>query len=170
MSSPDSTPNIDHFVAQNSAYTEDFSDGGLAKEPARQTVIVACMDARVDVSALAGIRNGEAHVLRNAGGVVTDDTIRSICLSQRALGTREVLIMHHSKCGLEGLDNDAFLDAVEAEVGSRPTWAVQGFPDAQADVRRSMELLHSSPFVMHKDAIRGFVYNVDTGALEEVSA
>ena len=126
------------------------------------------MDCRLDPREMLGLGKGDAHVLRNAGGVLTPDTIRSLTLSQRALGTREVMVVHHTRCGLEGLDNEDFLDQLERDTGHRPSWEVGGFADAAADVREALRSLRDSPFLLHKDHIRGFVYDVDTGRVTEV--
>ena len=128
------------------------------------------MDARIDLTAALGIANGDAHVLRNAGGIVTDDTIRSLCLSQRALGTREIMVVHHTKCGVLGIDEAAFRRDLATEVGIAPTWSVGTFDDVEDDVRQSIRRLQLSPFVPHTDQIRGFVYDVETGRLCEVDA
>jgi carbonic anhydrase len=126
------------------------------------------MDARMSISPMLGMRDGEAHVLRNAGGVVTDDVVRSLAISQRLLGTREIMLIHHTDCGMQKTTEDDFKRAVEAETGIRPPWAVESFDDAEQDVRQSIARLMASPFIPHKDAIRGFVYDVDTGKLNEV--
>lgn len=166
---PPFRPSADDLMAANAAYAADFSDGGRAGPPTRQLAVVTCMDARVDPAALLGLGPGEAHVLRNAGGVVTDDTLRSLCLSQRALGTREVLVVHHTRCGLEGLDDEAFAAEVEADVGDRPPWPAQGFTEVASSVRRSVRRLADSPWLVDTTHIRGFVYDVDTGRLAEVT-
>jgi carbonic anhydrase len=126
------------------------------------------MDARMSIAPMLGMRDGEAHVIRNAGGVVTDDVVRSLAISQRLLGTREIMLIHHTDCGMQTTTEDEFKRAVEAETGIRPAWAVESFGDAEQDVRQSIARLTASPFIPHKDAIRGFVFDVDTGKLNEV--
>ncbi len=163
------TPNADQLLADNAAYAERFADQDLPGAPGRRLAVVACMDARLDVSSVLGLRNGDAHVIRNAGGVVTDDVVRSLALSQRALGTREIVLVHHTRCGLQGVDEDAFRRELREEVGITPPWSLEGFDDADEDVRQSMHRLHMSPFLPHKDHIRGFVYEVETGRLREVT-
>jgi carbonic anhydrase len=137
--------------------------------PTRRLAVVACMDSRMDLFQLLGLEHGEAHVIRNAGGVVTDDVIRSLCLSQRALGTREIILVHHTNCGLHNVSEDAFKAELEAELGIKPWWALESFTDPYADVRQSIHRLRHTPFVKFKDFIRGFVYDVRTGELHEVN-
>lgn len=161
-------PSADELVARNAAYAEVFDGSGLGSAPSRRLAVVACMDARMDVLRILGLAVGEAHVIRNAGGVVTEDVIRSLCLSQRLLGTREVILIHHTECGLQRIDEDDFKAALEAELGVKPGWAVESFADPYADVRQSLRRLHLSPFIPHKDHLRGFVYDVATGRLDEV--
>jgi carbonic anhydrase len=162
------TPNADQLVTDNADYVEQFSDQDLPAAPGRNLAVVACMDARLDVSRVLGLRNGDAHVIRNAGGVVTDDVIRSLTLSQRALGTREIVLVHHTRCGLQGVDEEGFRRELAAEVGITPSWSLEGFDDVEEDVRQSMHRLRMSPFLPHKDHIRGFVYEVETGRVREV--
>jgi carbonic anhydrase len=159
---------IDRFLDHASRYAEGFDKGGLSARPASRAAVVCCMDSRINLFTLLGLAEGEAHVIRNAGGIVTDDVERSLCLSQRALGTEEVLLLHHTNCGLLGVDDDTFADELEADTGVRPPWRVGGFTDVEADVRQSMERLRSSPFLANTKVIRGFVYDVDTGKLNEV--
>jgi carbonic anhydrase len=140
---------------------------GLGAPPALHTVVLTCMDARIDVSVLFGLRPGEVHVLRNAGGVVTDDVIRTHTNSQRKLGTRSIVLIHHTGCGLESLTED-FRNELEAEVGQRPAWAVESFRDVDQDVRQSMQRVRTSPFLLHTDDVRGFVFDVKSGRLREV--
>jgi carbonic anhydrase len=161
-------PCVDDLVVNNARYAEQFTDGGLALAPRRRLAIVACMDSRMDIFAMLGLAHGDAHVIRNAGGVVTDDVIRSLVLSQRRLGTREIVLIHHTNCGLEGVSVDEFKHEIELETGIRPWWALEAFLDPYDDVRQSMARLHLSPFVVHKDHIRGFVYDVADGRLHEV--
>ena len=159
---------VDDYARNNERYALTHS-GGAPGRPSRHIAIVACMDARMSVYALLGLRDGEAHVIRNAGGVVTDDVVRSLAISQRLLGTREIMLIHHTDCGMQKTTEDEFKRAVEAETGIRPHWAVESFVDAEQDVRQSIGRLRASPFIPHKDAIRGFVFDVDTGKLDEVA-
>ncbi|MFE2356351.1 carbonic anhydrase [Streptomyces parvulus] len=158
----------DRFVEANARYGAQFADAELAGRPALHTAIVACMDARLDVTAALGLRNGDCHVIRNAGGAVTDDVIRSLTISQRALGTTAVVLVHHTACGMETLTED-FRRELEMEVGQRPVWAVESFQDVDQDVRQSIERVRTSPFLPHTDDVRGFVYDVKTGLLREVA-
>ncbi|MCY3851740.1 MAG: carbonic anhydrase [Acidimicrobiaceae bacterium] len=164
----DFQPTADELLANNADYAESFDSRGLPAAPSRRAAIVACMDSRMPVSRILGLACGEAHIIRNAGGVVTDDVIRSLCLSQRALGTREIILIHHTDCGLQKVTEDGFKTALEDELGVRPHWAVEAFEDPYAGVRRSMQRLLRSPFILDKDHIRGFVYDVTTGLLDEV--
>jgi len=161
-------PNIGELVARNAHWAEGFDARGLAKEPTRRLAIVTCMDCRVDVESMLGLAIGEAHIIRNAGGAVTDDAIRSLCLSQRALGTREILVIHHTQCGLEGLDEHVFNAELEDDLGVRPPWALESFRDPYDDVRQSIRRLELSPYIAHKDHIAGFVYDVASGKLQPV--
>ncbi len=161
-------PSTPELLAGNAAFARGFDGAGMPAAPARRLAVVACMDARLDVLGLLGLRSGEAHIIRNAGGVVTDDVIRSLCLSQRLLGTREVVLVHHTGCGLELLDEHRFLAELEAETGVRPSWPLEAFADPYDDVAESMRRLHTSPFLPCKDHIRGFVYDVADGKLHEV--
>ena len=158
---------VDDFARNNEAYALTHV-GGLPAQPARHVAVVACMDSRMRIFALLGLRDGEAHVIRNAGGVITDDVVRSLAISQRLLGTREIMLIHHTDCGMQKITEEGFKAAVEAETGIRPHWAVESFSDAEQDVRQSIGRLKASPFIPHKDAIRGFVFDVDTGKLNEV--
>lgn len=142
----------------------------LPVRPARHVAVLACMDSRLDVPAILGLDPGDAHVIRNAGGVVTPDAIRSLTISQRLLGTREIVLVHHTDCGMLKLSDDGFKAELQAEVGLSPDWAVESFDDVDEDVRNSINRLRSSPFLPHRDAIRGFVYEVETGRLREVGA
>ena len=160
--------NVDHIVAGNRTHAADFAGGDLAVRPSRQLAVVTCMDARLDLYRILGIENGQAHLIRNAGGVVTDDVIRSLCLSQRALGTREILVIHHTKCGLHGLDEPALRAELEAETGVKPAFAFEGFADPHDDVRQSIERIRRSPFIQHTDQVHGFVYDVEDGLLYAV--
>jgi carbonic anhydrase len=161
-------PSADEFLERNAEYAAGFSDGHLPVRPARRLAVVACMDSRMDIFEMLGLAHGEAHVIRNAGGVITDDVIRSLCLSQRYLGTREIILLHHTDCGLQAVTEDVFKADLQAELGIKPWWALESFVDPWVDTRQSMERLRLTPFVPHKDHIRGFVYDVDTGLLDEV--
>ena len=170
MDAPPFSPNADELLAANGRYAADFHDADLQVAPTRRVAVVACMDSRMDIFAILGLANGEAHVIRNAGGVITDDVIRSLCLSQRALGTREVLLLHHTDCGLSKVTEDGFKAELEEELGIKPWWSVEAFSDPRADVRQSMNRLQLTPFIPHKDHVRGFVYDVTTGLLDEIDS
>jgi carbonic anhydrase len=157
----------DEYLENNARYAEGFS-GPLPLPPSRQIAVVACMDARLNVYAILGLADGEAHVIRNAGGAVTDDEIRSLAISQRLLGTREIILIHHTDCGMLTFTDQEFKAAVQGETGIRPPWSTEAFSDLDADVRQSMARITSSPFVPHRDAVRGFVFDVATGVLREV--
>jgi carbonic anhydrase len=157
----------DELLAANTSFAEGFSTPGLPGPPSRGVAVVACMDARLDVYRVLGLGDGEAHVIRNAGGVVTDDVIRSIVISQRLLGTTEVVLVHHTDCGMLTFRDDDLKDQILADTGLRPTFALEAFGDPAEDVRQSIARIEASPFVPHK-AVRGFVYDVDTGRLDEV--
>jgi carbonic anhydrase len=165
---PPFIPSTDALLANNVVYARDFHDGDLAVAPRRHLAIVACMDSRMDIFGILGLEHGEAHVIRNAGGVITDDVIRSLCVSQRLLGTQEVILLHHTDCGLQKVSDDTFKAELEAELGVKPDWSVESFTDPVADVRQSIRRLQLTPFVRHKEHIRGFVYDVLTGRLDEV--
>ena len=158
----------DEYLANNARYAKTFT-GPLPLPPSRQLAVVACMDARLNVYALLGLQDGEAHVIRNAGGVVTDDEIRSLAISQRLLGTREIILIHHTDCGMLTFTDDAFKRAVQDETGIKPPWAPESFTDLDEDVRQSIARITASPFVVHTDAVRGFVFDVATGLLREVT-
>jgi carbonic anhydrase len=157
----------DELLANNAAYAATFT-GPLPLPPAKHVAVLACMDARLNVYGILGLAEGEAHVIRNAGGVVTDDEIRSLAISQRLLGTREVILIHHTDCGMLTFTDDEFKAAILAETGIEPPWAAEAFPDLDADVRQSVARIQASPFVPHTDQIRGFVFDVATGKLNEV--
>jgi carbonic anhydrase len=159
----------DEYLENNARYAETFS-GPLPLPPSRQVAVVACMDARLNVYAILGLKDGEAHVIRNAGGVVTDDEIRSLAISQRLLGTREIILLHHTDCGMLTFTDDAFKRSIQDETGIKPSWAAEAFTDLDEDVRQSIGRITTSPFVVHKDAVRGFVFDVATGLLREVKA
>jgi carbonic anhydrase len=159
----------DDLLANNESYVASFDKGDLPLPPARKTAVVACMDARLNVYAILGLGEGDAHVIRNAGGAVTDDTIRSLAISQRLLGTEEIILIHHTDCGMLTFTDDELRAAIEKDTGIRPEWAAEAFPDLDADVRQSIARIKASPFVPSKDSVRGFVYEVETGRLREVS-
>lgn len=158
----------DDLLRNNEAYARSFDQGDLPAPPSRQVAVVACMDARLDVYRLLGLELGEAHVIRNAGGVVTEDVIRSLLISQRLLGTTEIMIVHHTDCGMTSFTDDEVKAAIERDTGVRPPFALEAFGDAEADVRQSLRRLEASPLIPDKTAMRGFVYDVATGRLEEV--
>ena len=159
---------IDEYLANNARYAEGFS-GPLPMPPSKQIAVVACMDARLNVYALLGLGDGEAHVIRNAGGVITDDAIRSLAISQRLLGTREIMLIHHTDCGMLTFTDDDFNRLIHEETGIKPHWSAESFSDLEADLQQSIARIKISPFVPHRDAIRGFVFDVATGKLTEVS-
>ena len=159
---------IDEYLANNARYAENFS-GPLPMPPAKGVAIVACMDARLNVYGLLGLNEGEAHVIRNAGGVVTDDEIRSLAISQRLLGTREIMLIHHTDCGMLTFTDDEFKRSIHDDTGIKPHWAAEAFSDLDEDVRQSMARIKASPFVPHTDNVRGFVFDVATGKLNEVT-
>jgi len=160
---------IDTFLENNAKYAAAFSKGDLVVRPAKEIAIVACMDARLDVHALLGLEEGDAHIIRNAGGVVTDDVIRSLTISQRLLGTREIMLIHHTGCGMLTFDDTVMKEAIHEETGIRPPFAFEAFPDLEADVRQSIARVKASPFLTHKQVVRGFVYEVETGRLREIA-
>jgi carbonic anhydrase len=157
----------DECLASSARYAETYP-GGLPLPPARRLAVLACMDARLNVHAMLGLAEGDAHVIRNAGGVVTADEIRSLAISQRLLGTREVILIHHTNCGMLTFTDEQFRRSIQDETGIKPDWPAETFTDLHEDVRQSIARIKASPFIPHKDAIRGFVFDVDTGALEEV--
>jgi len=158
----------DEYLRNNSAYAEQFA-GPLPMPPSRHTAVVACMDARLNVYGMLGLKEGESHVIRNAGGVVADDAIRSVPISQRLLGTTEIILIHHTDCGMLTFTDDAFKRSIQDETGIKPPWSAESFTDLDEDVRQSIARIKASPFIPHKDAIRGFVFDVATGKLNEVS-
>jgi carbonic anhydrase len=157
----------DEYLQNNARYAATFT-GPLPLVPAKHVAVVACMDARLRLYSLLGMADGEAHVIRNAGGVVTDDVIRSLTISQRLLGTREILLVHHTDCGMMTFTDDEFKAAIQRDTGIRPAWSTEAFPDLVENVRQSIARIVVSPFVPHKESIRGFVFDVKTGQLEEV--
>jgi carbonic anhydrase len=159
---------VDDLVANNEAFAASLPPQHLDVRPSRHLVVVTCMDARLDVFAALGLHEGEAHILRNAGGVITDDVIRSLAVSQRRLGTREVMLIHHTDCGMQSLTDDGFRAELQEATGVAPAFAIESFTDVEADVRQSILRVRRSPFVLHRDDVRGFVYDVDTHRLREV--
>ena len=168
LNDPPFQPNADELLANNEAHIAEFADKDLALRPRRHLAIVACMDSRMDIFQMLGLAHGDAHVIRNAGGVVTDDVIRSLVLSQRLLDTREIILLHHTNCGLQAITEDEFKAELVAELGIKPSWALESFVDPFTDTRESINRLQQSPFVKYKDHIRGFVYDVSDGRLHEV--
>ncbi|MEV7688604.1 beta-class carbonic anhydrase [Streptomyces bungoensis] len=157
----------DRLVEANQRYAAEFSDPGMDARPVLRVAVVACMDARLDLHKALGLQLGDCHTIRNAGGVVTDDVIRSLTISQRALGTRSVVLIHHTGCGMESITEE-FRHELELEVGQRPAWAVEAFRDVDQDVRQSMQRVRTSPFLLHTQDVRGFVFDVKTGRLREI--
>ncbi len=158
----------DRLLENNEAYAAAFDKGDLPLPPAKKVAVVACMDARLNVYGMLGLSDGDAHVIRNAGGVVTDDEIRSLTISQRLLGTEEIVLIHHTDCGMLTFTDDQFKASIEQETGIKPEWAAEAFPDLDADVKQSIARIKASPFIPRKDSVRGFVYDVKTGRLREV--
>ena len=159
---------IDACLGNNTKYAEQFSKGNLPIPPSKKIAVVACMDARLETAALLGLEEGDAHVIRNAGGVVTDDVIRSLTISQRLLGTREIMLIEHTDCGMLSFTGEEFKDSIQKETGVRPAFEMETFSNLDANVRESIARINASPFLVHKDATRGFVYEVETGRLREV--
>jgi carbonic anhydrase len=159
----------DDLLRNNERFAEGFDKGDLPLPPARKIAVVACMDARLNPYPILGLQLGDAHVIRNAGGVITDDEIRSLAISQHLLGTEEIMLIHHTDCGMLTFSDQDFADKLEAEVGQRPAWEARSFSDLDQDVRDSIQRIKDSPFVPRKDSVRGFVYEVETGKLREVS-
>src|SRR5881398_37022 len=158
----------DDLLANNAQYAENFTKAELPLPPAKKLAVVACMDARIVVSRILGLEEGDAHVIRNAGGVITDDEIRSLAISQRLLGTEEIILVHHTDCGMLTFTDDDFKKSIQAEVGFKPAWASEAFTDLDEDVRQSIARIRNSPFIPKKDSVRGFVFDVATGKLSEV--
>ena len=158
----------DDLLRNAEEYAASFDKGELPMPPAKQVAVVACMDARLIPTRVLGLEEGDAHVIRNAGGVVTDDEIRSLAISQRLLGTKEIILLHHTDCGMLTFTDDEFKRSVQEDTGIKPEWAVEAFTDVDEDVRQSIARIKASPFVPHKDAVRGFVFDVATGKLNEV--
>jgi carbonic anhydrase len=158
----------DQLLQNNESYAATFS-GPLPLPPSKHVAVVACMDARLNVYGALGLAEGEAHVIRNAGGVITEDEIRSLAISQRLLGTKEIILIHHTDCGMLTFTDDGFKASIEKDTGIRPAWAAEAFSDEAEDVRQSLKRIHNSPFIPVKDSVRGFVFDVATGRLNEVT-
>ena len=167
MNAPAQPSAIDRYLAHNRAH-EDLLPRDLPSPPADHVAVVTCMDARLDVYRVLGLSSGQAHVIRNAGGIVTDDVVRSVSVSQRVLGTWSVMVVQHERCGMLAADDDAFADALERETGVRPAWRLCGFADLEASLRDAVRPLRTEPFLVHHDDVRGFVVDVDGGRLREV--
>jgi carbonic anhydrase len=159
----------DELLRNNAEYADTFSKGDLPLPPGKGLAVVACMDARLNVYALLGLEEGEAHVIRNAGGVVTEDVVRSLAISQWLLGTSEIILVHHTDCGMLTFTDDEVKADIESETGLRPHFALEAFSDLERDIRQSIARIKASPFVQRKDSVRGFVFDVKTGALQEVT-
>lgn len=159
---------IDEFLANNQSYAATFGKGSLKMPPAKQIAVVACMDARLETGVLLGLVEGDAHVIRNAGGIVSDDVIRSLTISQRLLGTREIMLIHHTDCGMLTFTDADLKQQILDETGLKPPFALEAFSDLDADVRQSLARVKASPYIPHRDQVRGFVYDVKTGRLREV--
>lgn len=159
---------IDHLLQNNRNFAAGLAERHLDVEPQRHLAVVTCMDSRLDVFAALGLNHGEAHVLRNAGGIITDDVIRSLSISQRRLGTRDVMLIHHNDCGMQKITDDGFRLELQETTGLAPSFAIESFSDVEEDVRQSIRRVRSSPFLPHRDVVRGFVYDVDTHRLSEV--
>ena len=159
----------DELLKNNEAYAQSFDQGGLPMPPAKKIAVVTCMDARLSPYVMLGLKEGDAHVIRNAGGVITDDEIRSLAISQRLLGTEEIMVIHHTDCGMLTFTDDDFKRQIQEETGMKPQWPVEAFADLDEDVRQSVARIKTNPFIPKKDAVRGFVYEVETGLLREVS-
>jgi len=160
----------DELIHNNESYVRSFKKGALPLPPAKHLAVLACMDARLDVAKILGLEEGDAHVIRNAGGVATDDAIRSLTISQRLLGTNEIILIHHTDCGMLTFKDDDVKRQIESEVGIRPPFALEAFPDLEADVKQSIARIKASPFIPKKANVRGFIYDVKTGRLNEVKA
>ncbi|GAA1262188.1 carbonic anhydrase [Planotetraspora silvatica] len=160
----------DELLANAERYAAAFDKGDLPLPPAKGVAVLACMDARLNVYGLLGLQEGDAHVIRNAGGVVTADERRSLAISQRLLGTREIILIHHTGCGMLTFTDDAFKESIQSEVGIKPDWSAEAFSDLDEDVRQSVARIKADPFIPHTESVRGFVYEVETGRLREVKA
>jgi carbonic anhydrase len=159
----------EELLRNNAIYAESFEKGDLPLPPARGVAVVACMDARLDVHKILGLEEGDAHIIRNAGGVITDDEIRSLTISQRLLGTREVILIHHTDCGMLTFSDDELKAQIHEDVGLKPHFSMESFSDLEEDVRQSVARIQTSPFISHKESVRGFIYEVETGRLREVN-
>ena len=159
----------DELLKNNEEYAANFEKGDLPLPPAKKVAVLACMDARLNPYGALGLQEGDAHVIRNAGGVVTDDEIRSLAISQRLLGTEEIILIHHTDCGMLTFTDDDFRRQVQDDTGIKPEWAAEAFSDLDEDVRQSVARIKASPFIPRKDSVRGFVYEVETGKLREVT-
>ncbi|HEX6618683.1 MAG TPA: carbonic anhydrase [Solirubrobacteraceae bacterium] len=159
----------DELLRNAESYAASFDKGDLPRPPVRKLAVLACMDARLNPYTLLGLQEGDAHIIRNAGGVVTDDGIRSLAISQRLLGTEEIVLIHHTDCGMLTFTDDEFKRSVQDDVGIKPTWAAEAFSDLDEDVRQSIARIQASPFIPRKDSVRGFVYEVESGRLREVT-
>ncbi len=160
---------IDEVLNDNARYAQSFDKGDLPLPPERKLAVLACMDARLDLHQILGLQEGDAHVIRNAGGVVSDDAIRSLVISQRLLGTQAIMLIHHTDCGMLTFRDDDVKDSIEADTGLRPSFALEAFRDLEQDVRQSMSRVQANPFICYKDQVRGFVYDCATGRIKEVS-
>ncbi len=158
----------DELLRNNEAYAETFDKGDLPMPPAKSVAVVACMDARLNIYGMLGLAEGDAHVIRNAGGVITDDTIRSLVISQRLLGTREIILVHHTDCGMLTFTDDELKGQIQQEVGIKPALALEAFSDLEEDVRQSIRRIEANPFIPYKESVRGFIYEVESGRLREV--
>jgi carbonic anhydrase len=159
---------IDELLQNNAEYVKRFDKAGIPLPPAKKVAVITCMDARISPYVMLGLAEGDAHVIRNAGGVVTDDEIRSLAISQRLLGTEEVMVIHHTDCGMLTFSDDEFRRQIQEETGVKPQWAAEAFDELEEDVRQSVARIKASPFIPRKEKVRGFVYDVETGALNEV--
>ncbi|MEO7198331.1 MAG: carbonic anhydrase [Solirubrobacterales bacterium] len=159
----------DDLLSNAEGYAEGFDKGNLPMPPSRKVAIVACMDARLNPYGLLGLKEGDAHVIRNAGGVITEDEVRSLAISQRLLGTEEIVLIHHTDCGMLTFTDEEFRSSIEEDTGIKPEWDSEAFPDLDENVRQSLARVNASPFIPNKDSVRGFVYEVETGRLREVS-
>ena len=159
----------DELLQNNEVYAESFDKGDLPLPPAKSVAVVACMDARLNVYGMLGLQEGDAHVIQNAGGVITDDEIRSLAISQRLLGTREIILIHHTDCGMLTFSDDELKQQIQEDVGMKPHFSMESFSDLEEDVRQSIARIQASPFIPNKESVRGFVYEVETGRLREVT-
>ncbi|MEA2347667.1 MAG: carbonic anhydrase [Thermoleophilaceae bacterium] len=160
---------IDDLLKNAERYAEDFPHGDLRRPPVRKLAVVACMDSRLNPNNLLGLREGDAHIIRNAGGIIAEDEIRSLAISQHLMGTEAIILLHHTDCGMLTFDDEEFATKLEAEAGQRPTWEGQAFTDLEEDMRESLSRVRTSPFIPHRDQVRGFIYEVETGVLREVA-